>query len=578
MNIMRVDFHRQSADWSVSNNTCVRGKILIRNEVQTPGSIGRIFAQNRTLPDLCKALKDLNGHYAIVHIEDADVYMVVDRNRGLPLFYGHDEEGLFLSDDPFWIQDQLGDYSIDERSKREFLLTGYVSNDRTLVASVKQVRSGEVVHFIMGGAKGIGVERGQHQQYLPKDYFDNDMEAGLRELDTVLHHAFQRLMDHAQGRTIVVPMSGGYDSRLTVMMLKKLGYDKVVAFSYGRSNNKESEISRSVANALGVRWEFVEYTNEKWHEWFNSEACNDFARLGSGLASSPYVQDFPAVMKLREQRLIPDDSIFVPGHTVSICNPDLKDDLRRMELAVDDVIVNHYNITGRPIDDPVLLNEMRKNVAEYLGDLSQYPDRNSAEECWDFNNRQSKFTNNNVRVYEYWGYDWWLPLVDKEFMDFWVRVPYELRLSRPLYKAYVKKMSDEMCGKEIPFFLRTMKTRSMKSVTKMIVKRKYFSRFAGRVFYSHRKASLYNNHPQAFFGMIPWEQYKKEFTGREVINHFIAHVFIDKIEKDFAMRHAQKKMNDAPSGQAIEGLAQSPIVDDLRPSEILDEGKNCSRS
>lgn len=78
--------------------------------------------------------------------------------------------------------------------------------------------------------------------------------------------------------------------------------------------------------------------------------------------------------------------------------------------------------------------------------------------------------------------------------------------------------------------------------------------------------------------MIPWEQYKKEFTGREVINHFIAHVFIDKIEKDFAMRHAQKKMNDAPSGQAIEGLAQSPIVDDLRPSEILDEGKNCSRS
>lgn len=560
---MPVEFHTTNGNWVVYGRTYVRGKVLVGDEVQPPETLDRIFSRYRPLSDILQSLKDLNGHYSIVHLGEQEVYAVVDRNRGLPLFYGHDGMDVFVSDDAFWVQERMNDYSIDERSKREFLLTGYVTNDRTLVGSVKQVRSGEVVHIALEQVKGAVIERGQYQQYLPKDYFPNDMEAGLKELDKVLVNSFRRLIEHAQGRTIVVPLSGGYDSRLIVLMLKRFGYEKVVAFTYGRLNNKESEVSREVASALGVRWEFVEYTNEKWFEWFNSDAYNDFCLMGSGLASSPYIQDFPAVMMLKQRGLVPDDCLLVAGHTVSICNPDLKGDLKRMDLAVDDVITNHFNINGRPIEDPMLLQEARENVAEYLGDLSRYPDRNSAEECWDFNNRQSKFTNNNVRVYEYWGYDWWLPLVDKEFMDFWVRVPYELRLGRPLYKAYVKKMSLDLCGRDIPFFLKAMKTQRMKRMTSWVQEKEALSRLVGYFFYSQRKARLFNEHPQAFFGMIPWEQYKKEFTGREVINYFIAYKFVEKIEKYLREKEAQRTDSSMTSGKVEQGGQYTDLTEGL---------------
>jgi asparagine synthase (glutamine-hydrolysing) len=61
-----------------------------------------------------------------------------------------------------------------------------------------------------------------------------------------------------------------------------------------------------------------------------------------------------------------------------------------------------------------------------------------AMEKWDWQERQAKFICNSVRVYEFYGYDWWLPLWDTEFMKFWEHVPLELRKGTALYLAYVR--------------------------------------------------------------------------------------------------------------------------------------------
>lgn len=100
---------------------------------------------------------------------------------------------------------------------------------------------------------------------------DQDEKELLRELDQILTSAVGRLIEVANGRPIAVPLSGGYDSRIIVVLLKEMGYDEVIAFSFGLSNNKDAAVSEQVASHLDVPWEFVEYTPEMWHEWFNSE-------------------------------------------------------------------------------------------------------------------------------------------------------------------------------------------------------------------------------------------------------------------------------------------------------------------
>ena len=43
-------------------------------------------------------------------------------------------------------------------------------------------------------------------------------------------------------------------------------------------------------------------------------------------------------------------------------------------------------------------------------------------ECWDCQERQAKFIVNSVRAYEFFGFEWRLPLFDAELMDFWSRI------------------------------------------------------------------------------------------------------------------------------------------------------------
>ncbi len=46
----------------------------------------------------------------------------------------------------------------------------------------------------------------------------------------------------------------------------------------------------------------------------------------------------------------------------------------------------------------------------------------------------------SVRVYEFWGYDWLMPLWDLELTEFLSRIPLERYFNRRLYKEYVRRM------------------------------------------------------------------------------------------------------------------------------------------
>ena len=88
-------------------------------------------------------------------------------------------------------------------------------------------------------------------------------------------------MKALDGRTAVIPLSGGADSRMVVSMLKNQGYEKVICYTYGKPGNRESEMSKAVAEEYGYEWHIIPHSAEEIAKLRNdpeTEQYSDYER------------------------------------------------------------------------------------------------------------------------------------------------------------------------------------------------------------------------------------------------------------------------------------------------------------
>ena len=301
--------------------------------------------------------------------------------------------------------------------EHEFCMTGYVTGSDTLYPGVKQLRAGELlVADMLGSHVRLDVER-YYDFTSINEYYVPDVKELSDEFDRVLIRCFERLVALAAGRRIVVPLSGGWDSRLIVLMLTRLRYSNMSAFTYGRPGNVESEISKQIADSLDIEWHFVPYSNELWRKWFQSEERSEYYAMSHNAVSLPHIQDWPAVWELKRGELIPEDSIFVPGHTGDYLAGTTGIGIVFGAACVsparvaDAIYEGHYYLFPLTGGEPSIEEAIKNRIAVQL-DVSVSSSESAVGyyKRWVWQERQAKFIVNSVRAYEFWGYDWWIPL------------------------------------------------------------------------------------------------------------------------------------------------------------------------
>jgi asparagine synthase (glutamine-hydrolysing) len=454
--------------WHSSGDVTVRGNVF-RNGKHLGTDVECLFDDVRNPNAFQGALNDLNGQFAVVVDTPQSVYAAVDHIASIPLFYGIGNTTIYIGDDLIRMKETLPDEPCDQDAATEFLLTGYVTGNETLYPRIKQLQPGQMLSVDRATSNGPSVR--QYYSFTDQEIVSERPRTLLDRLDTVLTNAFERLVQRAGGDPIVLSFSGGYDSRLSALMLDRVGYENVYAFTFPDFVTEgDLDVAREVAPEFEFEWSPLKLTERNFREFSRSDEYDHLKRTIEDYATvSPYLLWMIVLEKLKRSPEFPDSGVVVTGHDIAGPTRDLPpygDGTTTLdaEAVVDWIWTRHYSI--RHLDDAEIRSTMQNRIRDRLPS-SVGDDPEAAMNAiiqWYWQERMPKFLARHARGYHYWGYDRWMPLWDRELADFWGSIPLEHRREKSLYEAYVRELHEEVLGRPCRIAGDEASTRSKSDV------------------------------------------------------------------------------------------------------------------
>ena len=370
----------------------------------------------------------LNGNFAIVCKDSLDVYLAVDHVRSIELLYR--EDGIIFDDISVI---RLNDEHLDKDAVQEYVSAGYVTGYGTLLKGVFSVQAGECVHICSGGIT-------RHRYYVYN--LTNQQGTLAADFDDAADQEFvavmNRLVASCYGRRIVVPLSGGYDSRLIVNYLHRIGFKDVVCYSYGWPGHSEKEQSKAVAEALGYEWFFSEYGESVFDKKLFAGDMLRYIRYSQGCVNRPHVQEFMAIQDLIKRKILyPNTDIIVPGFSFDMLAGSQITDCVSDSNVVSKVVgreMYYWPLHGYSIG-MTAVGRIRKEFYWLKSDAFL--------EFVTWQERIAKFIVNSVRVYEYFGFDWRLPLWEKCLIKRWCAIPERFRKGRVYFRDWFSRYCEQ---------------------------------------------------------------------------------------------------------------------------------------
>lgn len=369
-------------------------------------------------------VSELNGIFNIILVKDDQILIGTDITRSLPLFLEKIGETWRLMDRISLEEGPLK--SLRKKSLEEFKGTGFVIGNKTILEGITQLESAEVVEL-----KKDSIVRKFYWDYTTSKYSEKSFEELQISLKNIYNNLIQRIISGANGKNIVIPLSGGYDSRLIACLIKSSGYKNVICYTYGRKECFEAKISEKIAKKLGFKWIFIEYNKTNIKSAIQESGLwNQFVEYSFNFVSIPHISDFIAVSELKKLDLIPKDSIFLPGHSGDFFAG------THIPPDVDNILT--YDQVKAYLERKHFRYKTAKNVE--LDSLKYSGKIHSIIEDFSRSERQAKFIINSVRVYEFFGYEFLLPFWDRELTDFFKNVD-KVYKNRSSYIKYIPKLN-----------------------------------------------------------------------------------------------------------------------------------------
>ncbi len=438
-------------EWTSGRGVHTVGKAFLDNDLLKTSDLHRSFRNVSSYEAFRELVSSLNGQFAVIVTHDDEVWAGVDHIRTHPLFYVVFGDEVYIGDDFPAIDNAIEFKPPDHVSAMEFVAAGYPSGSHTLHPDVKKMCAGEILQIETIGRTPT-VETDEYFRYRQNPEPIDDEEELLELMDEALTNAFERTIEVIDGRKVLLPLTGGYDSRLVGLMLRDQGYENVHTFCHNLEDEVDLEISRRVASDLNYSWQGMHHNQgelnrvRQGEEW--QSLWKDIGGFGSIYPSSRHLLTFDKAIRESDQDadfvLLRGDTAAAPGGFMP--NFFASTTVSQEKTAINTIFDYHYNLC---------LWNRRKHSDTF---------RSRIVESVPHTNINSKGEVVNLIEYWYWHertpnrllphplmlhrnhISGWFPLWDKEFVKVMSSIPFQYRLDKVLYRDYIREKYERSIG------------------------------------------------------------------------------------------------------------------------------------
>ena len=316
--------------WYNDNNIYIIGYIYYKDKIYEKEKLIEFLKNKDLKKNYERIINDLDGCFSIVFMEKDKYYIISDMLRCFPVFYKVEKNIVY-------IYDNINDFKnkkINELSKKELFSCNYITGSDTIYEDIYQLESHQIV--IIENNK---INRMSYYGFDSK--FGINKKPKLSELDKTYDKCVKDAIKYANGKKILLPLSGGNDSRLLAYYLRKNNYNNILCYTYGNKYNNEASVSKKVADYLGLPWIFINYKNESMKKKYNNKKVYkemvDYCARGY---SEPLIQEWEAIDYLKRKKIIDENCVVMPGYTNDmLCGSHIySESLTKEKYTVNDVI------------------------------------------------------------------------------------------------------------------------------------------------------------------------------------------------------------------------------------------------
>ena len=192
--------------------------------------------QKITFENINQIIKSLDGLFSIILDCNQFIFIVSDCIASRPLFYRLKDSTIIISDTPRILISKTKNINQKTVEYYEFKYSGYVCGNKTLFKEIKQIQPAEILYYNKNDNK---ISENRYFIYYPIKNCIIDKSNKLKELDDILNNIFNRIINDSDNNQIVIPLSGGLDSRLILAKFHELGCSNLLTFSYGDKESHE---------------------------------------------------------------------------------------------------------------------------------------------------------------------------------------------------------------------------------------------------------------------------------------------------------------------------------------------------
>ncbi len=420
--------------WTYSDNAYFIGYVVDNDNV---------FRQNAAIDKITSSDHKINsGIYSFIKVRNDKVLISNDINNYFPVFCYYKSGSGWIICDSFEKILQFKDFEINHDIVPAFETAGFVPDKFTLDKKIIKSRAG---YKLILQNDGNFYYQGDYY-WITKNFYDRSFNQLLELTNKEIFESGERMIRFLNGRMAVVPLSGGFDSRLIACLLKKFAYKNVICFTYGKYTH-ETCLSKKVAETLGFKWYFIDYTQLNYSGYTKDET---FLRYASDYANGycmPYLQEYFAVKYLKENNIIDEDAVFLPGHSGdylggSYVNKTALTDKTDFKLA-NHLAEKYFYFRKKNHKEH---SQIRQIISETLKEYKSFENIvidgkfNQTVEDWDIKEKLAKFIVRSCFVFTFFGYEHYLLYWDINLLNYFRKIPFKYRENKKLYdKCLIQK-------------------------------------------------------------------------------------------------------------------------------------------